>query len=142
MRKVVFVFFILLLCSSFNPYTSRSITINFEIASTEINEEGKKDLRSVAEFLKAYTKVKVQLEGHTDQTETKNEEEAMELSINRAQVCKDYIIQQLKNIPKIEERILIKGYGYDQLSVPETVKGELLKKNREINRRVEIRVTR
>lgn len=144
MKKSIFILCILLICSSFDnkPYTSHSITINFDIASIEINDEGKKDLHSVAEFLKTYTKLKVQLEGHTDQTETKSEKEAMELSIKRAQVCKDYIVQQLKDIPKIEERILIKGFGYEQLSVPEKVNGKFVPFNQAINRRVEIRVIR
>ncbi|WP_375559450.1 OmpA family protein [Bernardetia sp. OM2101] len=142
MKKNIFIFCILLICSSFNPCSYLIHRVYFEIGSTEINEEGGKELFAVYSFLKTYPQFKIIFEGYTDQAEVLNKEEAMELSLKRTQVCKDYLIERMSDVYKIEEQIMVKGYGYEQLCVPETVKGEFLKKNREINRRVEIRVTR
>ncbi len=105
--------------------------IQFKVASAELLKEGKTELNKVVELMKNYPKIEIELSGHTS---SEGEAEMnRRLSLNRVESCRKY----LSDNGISEDRITTKGYGPDKPIAPNDTE-----KNRAINRRVELKITR
>ncbi|MFP5304928.1 MAG: OmpA family protein [Gammaproteobacteria bacterium] len=103
--------------------------VKFEFDSDRLTPEAREILNQVAETLKAYAAVDVELEGHTDAIGTDAYNQG--LSERRANAVKTYLVDQ--GIPA--ERMTPVGYGESQpIETNDTEEG------REENRRVELKV--
>lgn len=105
--------------------------IQFELGSANLLVTGKKELDKLAAFMKQNETVEILLTGHTslDGSASFNKE----LSLQRVSSCKSYLVG--KGID--EGRITVEGYGSDRPIAPNDTE-----KNRALNRRVEMQVTR
>ncbi len=112
--------------------TGRAIRLEhliFEMGRAVINSKSYDGLDELVAMMKENTKVVIQLEGHTDNIG--NAEKNMELSQNRVEAVKKYLVS--KGIAK--DRIKIKAFGGSQpLSTDRTEEA------RALNRRVEMRI--
>ncbi|MCI4667486.1 MAG: OmpA family protein [Bacteroidia bacterium] len=101
----------------------------FKTGKWDLLENSFAELQRVKKFLQLNPRVKVQISGHTDNTGNRSSKE--ELSLNRANSVKDYLIRQ--GIPAYQMRV--KGFGmYKPIASNKTAAG------RAKNRRVEIEV--
>ena len=112
--------------------TNRKITfdnIEFEFNKTTLTNDSKVYLNEIVGFLKNNKKVKVQINGHTDNVGSS--ETNKELSVGRAKAVFDYLV----SIGIEENRLLYKGFG-DAIPIAsnDTDKG------RSKNRRVEFQI--
>lgn len=105
---------------------SVKLKVNFGFDSTEVQEQYFSDLAELATFLKRFSDLQVDVEGHTDSVGTAAYNQ--ELSQQRAQAVVDYLVNQ----HGIEAgRLMPKGYGESQpVASNETAAG------RAANRRV------
>lgn len=105
------------------------LPIHFESASAEIREEDKNEINSLLEKLKTDAKMKIEIGAHTDDvgSATYNQQ----LSLNRAQSVRKYLIQ--KGISK--DRIKAKGYGENK-----PIADNSTEQGKAQNRRVEISI--
>lgn len=103
--------------------------INFETNSFELTEKVEFILSGLIDYLKDNPKVKIEIQGHTDDVGNNNDN--LELSTNRAQAVKDYIVS--KGIDA--DRLKSKGFGESKPKLPNTSEY-----NRSINRRTEFMV--
>ncbi len=108
--------------------------ILFDLDSAEIKPEEEKKLQLVAEILKLYPNVKIEIQGHTDLSyrgpKAKSYEYNLQLSIERAKNVKE----KLKQLGISEDRLIVKGYSFTKpiIPVPDAIRGA-------INRRVEFK---
>jgi len=102
--------------------------LQFKKSSAVIDSSSFPELNSLADFLKKNPLFKIQINGHTDNSGTT--EENIQLSKERARAVYQYLLQ--KGIKT--ERMAYNGYGDSKPLVPNT--SEI---NKEKNRRVEIR---
>jgi outer membrane protein OmpA-like peptidoglycan-associated protein len=105
--------------------------IQFKVASAELLSEGKTELNKVADLMKRYPKIEIELSGHTS-----SEGDAQmnrQLSLRRVESCRKYLSD--KGIS--EDRITTIGYGPDKPIAPNDTEH-----NRAINRRVELKVVK
>lgn len=103
--------------------------IIFQLGESELQPESFGELDKLVRQLKKYKQVEISLEGHTDITG--NAEENIQLSLERVNSCKKYLVN--KGIDG--RRIQTKGYGSAR-----PLKRTGSEKEREINRRVEFKV--
>ncbi|MGH8539068.1 MAG: OmpA family protein [Stenotrophobium sp.] len=103
--------------------------VKFEFASNRLTEEAKLILNQVAETLKAYPDVDVDVEGHTDYIGS--DAYNMGLSERRADAVKDYLMSHGVN----GKRMTPIGYGKTR-----PIDTNLTEAGRENNRRVELHV--
>ena len=105
--------------------------IQFKVASAELLAEGKTELDKVADLMKRYPKIEIELSGYTS-----SEGEAQmnrQLSLRRVESCRKY----LSDNGISEDRIATIGYGPDK-----PVASNDNEANRAKNRRVELRVVK
>jgi peptidoglycan-associated lipoprotein len=108
--------------------------IFFDLNSAIIKPSELKKLELIAEILKLYPEVKIEIQGHTDLSyrgpKEKSYEYNLKLSIQRATNVKQKLIELGIN----EERLIVKGYSFTKplIEVPDAIKGA-------INRRVEFK---
>lgn len=108
--------------------------IFFDLDSAEIKPTEREKIKLIAEILKLYPDVKIEIQGHTDRSYRGPKEKSFEynfkLSIERANNVKKELMQLGIN----ENRLVIKGYSYTKplVEAPDAIKGA-------INRRVEFK---
>jgi outer membrane protein OmpA-like peptidoglycan-associated protein len=105
--------------------------IFFHVAKSDLEKESLSELEKIRELLVANTHLKVQINGHTDNTGNAAANKA--LSLKRAESVVHYLIQ--KGIEP--SRLSAKGFGADRPLVSNDDEQE----GREINRRTEIEIT-
>lgn len=88
---------------------SIKLKVNFDFDSTKVKEHYFNDLRELADFLKRFSDLQVDLEGHTDSIGTN--EYNMDLSQRRANAVVDVLVNQY-GIAR--SRLEPKGYGETQ----------------------------
>ena len=104
--------------------------LNFETASTQLTPDSTGTVNNLAQILKAYPNVQVQLAGHTDNTGAPDTNQ--KLSQDRASAVK----QMLVNGGIAGDRITTAGYGQDRpIASNDTEEGKAK------NRRLELTVT-
>lgn len=103
--------------------------ILFDVGSYNIKPSYREMLKNLANLLKQYEEVDIVVEGHTDDTGTR--EFNLTLSENRAKAVANVLIQGGVKQDKVSYR----GYGPDKPIVPNTSE-----ENRSKNRRVEIKL--
>ncbi|MCS7074117.1 MAG: OmpA family protein, partial [Bacteroidia bacterium] len=101
----------------------------FDTGSSVIRPESAPELERLIKFLNENPKVKIRINGHTDNTG--NPATKLELSLDRANAVRDYLIAH-KISP---HRITTKGFGM-QLPVADNETEE----GRALNRRVEFQI--
>ncbi|MEY4540739.1 MAG: hypothetical protein RLZZ306_2496 [Bacteroidota bacterium] len=109
--------------------------IQFEQSKSELLPEGKTELNKVVDLLRKYPSLMIEFSGHTSsfKEDKKEDNEAnLELSQDRAEACKTFIISQVRGS---ENRIKVIGYGSSKPLVPNTTE-----ENRKKNRRVELKI--
>ena len=109
--------------------------IQFEQSKSELLQEGKTELNKVVDLMRKYPSLMIEFSGHTSsfKEDTKEDNEAnLELSEDRAESCKAFIISQVRGS---ENRIKVIGYGSSKPLVPNTTE-----ENRKKNRRVELKI--
>ncbi len=107
-----------------------TLTIQFDPNSTVVKKKYYKELKKIADYLKANPDVKIEVQGHTDRTPTSSYEYNMRLSQKRAEAVKRILVEKFGISP---DRIIAKGYGFTRPIAPnDTPEG------RAKNRRVEI----
>lgn len=105
--------------------------IQFKVASSELQKEGKTELNKVVQLMKNYPKIEIELSGHTS---SEGEAEMnRKLSLSRVESCRKF----LSDNGISEDRITTIGYGPDKPIAPNDTE-----ENRAKNRRVELKVTR
>lgn len=119
---------------SVSPPENNEIKVNisdilFDKGSWNIKNTYKEMLNKISEILKQYREIDIVIEGHTDDTGTR--EFNLELSENRAKAVANILIQNGINSDKISYR----GFGPDRPIVPNTSE-----ENKAKNRRVEIKL--
>jgi outer membrane protein OmpA-like peptidoglycan-associated protein len=102
----------------------------FETGKFDLKPESKAELNKLAKWLKANPKVKIELQGHTDNVGDKKMN--MTLSTNRAKAVYDYLITQGIDA----SRLTYKGYGDTKPKVPNDTP-----EHRQMNRRTEYMIT-
>jgi len=103
--------------------------VYFNLGDATVLPESYDQLNQLADYLKNNPKLKIQIEGHTD---NRGDADAnKKLSLDRAYKVREYLVN--KGIPG--ERIKFKGYG-DTRPVVTNDKEE----NRRLNRRVEYKI--
>jgi outer membrane protein OmpA-like peptidoglycan-associated protein len=102
--------------------------VHFATGSSAITPESYDVLKQIAELLEKYPTLKIQVEGHTDNTGKR--ESNLKLSNDRAQAVLNFI---LETNPKLDQgRFSAVGFGPDRpISANETLNGK------QMNRRVE-----
>jgi len=105
-----------------------TLRLNFDYKSAKVKKEYLAKIKKLAEFLKTHKKVKIEIDGYTDNVGSKSYN--LVLSKRRAEAVKDILVKQFKINP---DRIIIKGFGESYPLVPNTTPT-----NRALNRRVEI----
>ncbi|MGH8455434.1 MAG: OmpA family protein [Stenotrophobium sp.] len=103
--------------------------VNFDFDSDRLTEDSKEILNQVAETLKSYPDIKVEVAGHTD--DVGSEAYNLGLSERRAKSVKDYLASHDVNA----DRMTPVGYGKTQPLVQGTTEEDRAK-----NRRVELKV--
>ncbi len=104
--------------------------IFFDVGKAEIKTESLAELENIRQLLLENERLKVQINGHTDNTG--NAELNMALSIRRAQAVVDYLVG--KGIER--DRLTARGFGAERPLVSNDDEEE----GREINRRTEIEI--
>ncbi|MGC8766357.1 MAG: OmpA family protein [Brevinematia bacterium] len=117
-----------------SPPENNEIKLNisdilFDKGSWTIKDAYREMLKKVAEVLKQYKEIDIVVEGHTDDTGTR--EFNLSLSENRARAVANALIQSGISSDKVSYR----GFGPDRPLVPNTSE-----ENRSRNRRVEIKL--
>lgn len=107
--------------------TLRINNVFFDFGRSELLQESFPELNRIVELMKKTSNMKVQINGHTDDVGT--EDENMALSQERAQAVSDYLIS--KGIS--ETRIKAKGFGETKHIAENTTE-----EGRRLNRRVEL----
>ena len=103
--------------------------IFFDVDQYALQEKSKTELAEVVKFLKENESIKVEIEGHTDNTGS--QQHNMELSANRAKAVYDFLVKA--GIPK--ERLSYRGYGASQPKAPNDSET-----SRQLNRRIEFKI--
>jgi outer membrane protein OmpA-like peptidoglycan-associated protein len=115
------------------PKVGRSVrldNIGFEFAKATLTPESRTELDQLADMLIDYPKMRIEVEGHTD--DIGSDASNLALSEARAKAVVDFLLGR-----KVEkERITWRGYGETRPSVPNDNEA-----HRALNRRVEFRVT-
>jgi outer membrane protein OmpA-like peptidoglycan-associated protein len=109
--------------------------IQFEQSKSELLPEGKAELNAVIELMRKYPSLSIELSGHTSSFKEDTQEDYqanMELSQDRAEACKTFIVSQLRGS---ESRVKTIGYGPNKPIVP-----NVSEENRKKNRRVELKI--
>ena len=109
--------------------------IQFEQSKSELLPEGKTELNKVVDLMRKYPSLMIEFSGHTSsfKEDTKEDYDAnVELSKERAEACKVFIINQVRGS---ENRIKVIGYGPSKPLVP-----NISEENRKKNRRVELKI--
>lgn len=101
----------------------------FKLGEANLLKSSYAELNRLVEWMKKETTKRILLEGHTDIEGT--QEDNLQLSIERVVACKQYLIAQGINAARIE----IRGFGGLK---PIRTKGTA--KEREVNRRVEVKI--
>lgn len=114
------------------PPVGKSIrldNIGFEFAKATLTPGSKQELDELADMLIDYPRMRIEVEGHTD--DVGSEAFNVALSQDRAKAVVDFLLKR-----KVEkDRISWKGYGKARPLVPNTTE-----ENKALNRRVEFRV--
>lgn len=111
---------------------SVSLMINFDTNKSVVNEQYFNEIEKVANFMKAYPNVKVEIAGHTDSRGSR--EKNIKLSQDRANAVMDILVNKY-GIDR--SRVSAKGYGPDKpIASNDTEEG------RAKNRRVEAVIIR
>jgi OmpA-OmpF porin, OOP family len=103
--------------------------IFFATGKYDLEDKSKTELDKIIEFMENNPKLKVEISGHTD--DVGSDVDNMKLSVNRAKAVYDFLI----TAGVAKERLMSKGYGETQPSVPNDSEA-----NRQINRRIEFKV--
>src|SRR5690606_23776314 len=82
--------------------------VSFELNSADLTAQSRPVLARVADDLKKYPRLRVELQGHTDSTGS--DDYNLKLSGRRAQAVRDYLISQSVSSAQVEAR----GYGETQ----------------------------
>ena len=109
--------------------------IQFEQSKSDLLPEGKTELNKVVDLMRKYPTLMIEFSGHTSSFKEDKKEDYdanIELSQDRAESCKTFIISQVRGS---ENRIKVIGYGPDKPLVPNTSE-----ENRKKNRRVELKI--
>ncbi len=150
MKKIIFLFFLISGCHTYTAsdreekrraeaemksvldmvVTKEIAPIEFETGSAKLKPSSFPLLDKVAQVLLKYPKIKLIVEGHTD--DVGGEEYNKDLSLRRADSVKTYLVR--KGV--YPDYIRIYGYGKSRPAVKGT-----LPKDRKMNRRVEFRLT-
>ena len=104
--------------------------IQFEQGNSDLLDNAKTELDKVAEWMKKYPKLTIELSGHT--SNEGDQEENRKLSEDRVIICKEYIARQVRGS---NERIKTIGYGSTRPRVQNNSE-----ENRKKNRRVELKI--
>ena len=104
--------------------------IQFEQGNSDLLDNARAELDKVADWMKKYPKLTIELSGHT--SNEGDQEENRKLSEDRVIICKEYIARQVKGS---NERIKTIGYGLTRPRVPNNSE-----ENRKKNRRVELKI--
>jgi outer membrane protein OmpA-like peptidoglycan-associated protein len=104
--------------------------IQFEQGNSDLLENAKIELDKVAEWMKKYPNLTIELSGHT--SNEGDQEENRKLSEDRVIECKEYIVRQVKGS---NARIRTIGYGSTRPRYPNNSE-----ENRKKNRRVELKI--
>ncbi|MCS7204547.1 MAG: OmpA family protein [Leptospiraceae bacterium] len=121
-------------CEAKLPECIWNTRIFFDLDSAEIKPEELKKLQMIAEILKLYPNIRVEIQGHTDLSyrgpKERSYEYNLQLSIQRAKNVRDKLIEL--GIP--ENRLEIRGYSFTRplVPVPDAIRGA-------VNRRVEFK---
>jgi OmpA-OmpF porin, OOP family len=105
--------------------------IFFQQSKANILETSFGELRNLAEFLQQNSTVHIVIEGHTDNIG--KAEDLIQLSTDRANAVKDFLIEQGID----EQRITTEGLG-PKFPLNDNSSDDL----RQLNRRVEVRITK
>jgi len=105
-----------------------TLRFNFDFNKWKVKTIYYPKIKQIAKILKANPKLKIEIDGYTDNIGT--EAYNLKLSLKRAESVKDILVNIYKINPK---RIIIKGFGESYPLVPNTTST-----NRALNRRVEI----
>ena len=114
-----------------NHYGCRLLTtlrLNFNYNSAKVKREYYEKIQHLAEFLKRYPKIRIEIDGYTDNEGTADYNYL--LSKRRAEAVRDILVNQFHISPS---RIVVKGFGNNNPLVPNTTP-----QNRALNRRVEV----
>jgi OmpA-OmpF porin, OOP family len=109
--------------------TSVLKNIFFDVDQYVLKEKSKTELGEVIKFLKDNEQIKMEIEGHTDNTGSAAHN--LELSTNRAKSVYDFLIKA--GVPK--DRLQYKGYGASKPKVENTTE-----EGKQLNRRIEFRI--
>ena len=104
----------------------RNMTL-FHSDSFLLTLEARQQLSNIAEWLKRYPKIKVRIEGHTDNTGRNNYNH--ELSVKRAKAVLDFFLDAGIS----EHRLFYRGYGSTR-----PIADNSTPEGRHLNRRVEL----
>lgn len=104
--------------------------IQFEQGNSDLLENAKTELDKVADWMKKYPNLTIELSGHT--SNEGDQEENRKLSEDRVIECKEYIVRQVKGS---NSRIRTIGYGSTRPRYPNNSED-----NRKKNRRVELKI--
>ncbi len=105
-----------------------TLRFNFDFNKAKIKSIYIPQLEKIAKALKSNPKLKIEIDGYTDDIGSKTYN--LKLSKKRAEAIKDILVKKYHINPK---RIIVKGFGEAYPLVPNTTST-----NRAINRRVEI----
>ncbi|RAU83056.1 OmpA family protein [Pontibacter arcticus] len=101
----------------------------FDTNKYKLDPKSKTELDKLISFIKQNQSIKLEISGHTD--DVGSDQANLELSSKRAQAVVDYLVSQ--GVPK--NLIVSKGYGESKPVKPNTSE-----ENRQLNRRIEMRV--
>ena len=105
-----------------------TLRINFDFNKYKVKKIYYPQIAKIAKILKANPKLKIEIDGYTDNIGSKTYN--LKLSLKRAEAVKNILVKVYKINPK---RIKVKGFGEEYPLVPNTTST-----NRALNRRVEI----
>ena len=105
-----------------------TLRFNFDFNKWKVKKIYYPKIKQIAKILKANPKLKIEIDGYTDNIGTKAYN--LKLSLKRAEAVKNILVNIYKINPK---KIIIKGFGESYPLVPNTTST-----NRALNRRVEI----
>lgn len=103
--------------------------IGFEFAKATLTPESQRELNELADMLIDYPRMRIEVEGHTDDIGS----DAFNLTLSEDRALA--VVEFLRNRKVEKERITWKGYGKTRPLVPNSSE-----ENRALNRRVEFRV--
>ncbi|MGB2869511.1 MAG: OmpA family protein [Bacteroidota bacterium] len=105
------------------PRIVRLYSMHFDVGKSAIRKEDERSLYEIIDDLKAVSDAKLEIGGHTDSTGT--EEENIDLSSQRANAIKQFMIQNGID----SERLMARGYG-SQYPIASNDSPENMQKNR------------